>query len=172
MLQHGVQQSEGAKITDAYLPVTGGCQCGAVRYESKNAPTEGFYCHCRTCQKHVGGLFATFVRIARSSLAFTKGAPAFYRSSEIARRGFCGNCGSPLVFVYDGAEADYWVTVGSLDHPEDWPLTTGATWGPTVHGHVDHKVPWQEIDDGLPQRTSENALLRQQAEAALARENR
>ena len=159
-------------MTDAHLPVTGGCLCGAVRYESKHAPTEGFYCHCRICQQHVGGLFATFVRIARSSFAFTKGAPAFYRSSEIARRGFCGNCGSPLVFVYDGAEADYWVTVGSLDHPEDWPLAKGAIWGPTVHGHVDRKIQWQEIDDGLPQRTSDNALLRQQAEAALARENR
>ena len=158
--------------TDTHVPVTGGCLCGAVRYESKDAPTEGAYCHCRTCQRQVGGMFGAFVRIARSSLAFTKGAPTFYRSSEVARRGFCATCGSPMVFVYDAAEADYWITVGSLDHPEDWPLTKAGAWGPTVHGYVDLKVPWQKINDGLPQRTTHTVLHRREAEAALARENR
>jgi hypothetical protein len=172
LLQHGVQQSEGAAMTDAHLPVTGGCLCGAVRYESRLAPTEGFYCHCRSCQRFAGGLFAAFVRLPRTSFAFTSGDPTFYRSSEVARRAFCSACGSPLIFIYDNADADFWVTVGSLDHPEDWPLIKGAGWGPTVHGTVDNKVPWQEIDDGLPQRTSDNALLRRQAEAALAQEHR
>jgi hypothetical protein len=159
-------------MANAHVPVTGGCLCGAVRYESKAAPTEGFYCHCSICRRSVGNLFAAFVRFPRSSFAFITGDPTFYRSSEVARRAFCSACGSPMVFVYDNADADFWVTVGSLDHPEDWPLTKGAAWGSTVHGTVDSKVPWQEIDDGLPQRTSENPLLRQQAEAAIAKEKR
>jgi|SRR5687767_7467616 len=159
-------------MTDAHVPVTGGCLCGAVRYESKHAPTEGFYCHCRTCQKFFGGLFAPFVRIARSSLSFTNGALTFYRSSEVATRGFCATCGSPMAFVYDSDDSDFWISVGSLDHPEDWPLTRSATWGPVVHGHVDSKIAWQEFGDGLPQRTGETAIYRQEAEEALARKPR
>lgn len=159
-------------MTSAHVPVTGGCLCGAVRYECKDAPTEAAYCHCRICQKHVGGLFAALVRFPRSSFTFTKGNPTFYRSSEVARRAFCSICGSPLVFVYDNADADFWLTIGSLDHPEDWPMTKAATWGPTVHTLVDRKVSWQEIDDGLAQRTSQTMLFRQEAEEALARERR
>ena len=155
-------------MASGHIPVTGGCLCGAVRFESKDAPTEGFICHCRTCQKHVGNLFAAFVRVPRASLHFTKGQPTYYRSTDIARRGFYSTCGSPMIFIYDG-NADYWINIGALDHPEDWPLTKEASWGPTVHGMVDRKVPWQEISDGLPQRTSENALFRDQAEAELGR---
>src|SRR5262249_38268692 len=109
-------------MANAHIPVTGGCLCGAVRFESKIAPTEGFYCHCRTCQKFFGGLSAPFVRLTRSALAFTKGALAFYRSSDIAQRGFCAKCGSSMAFVYDNADADFWISVCALDHPEDWPL--------------------------------------------------
>lgn len=158
-------------MASVHIPVTGGCLCGAVRYESKEAPTEGFYCHCRICQKQFGGLFGAFVRIPRLSLSFTKGQPKYYRSSEVARRGFCPECGSPLAFVYDG-NSDFWITAGSLDHPEDWPLTHEASWGPITHGFVDRKIPWLRISDALPQRTSGNAVLREQAEAALAREPR
>jgi hypothetical protein len=159
-------------MANTHVPVTGGCLCGAVRYESKTAPTEGFYCHCRSCQKFFGGLFGPYVRMARASLAFTTGTPTYYRSSDVARRGFCATCGSPMVFIFDNVGADYWISVGSLDHPEDWPLTRSATWGPVVHGCVDNKIAWQDIADGLPQRTSDNALLRQEAEAALGRDLR
>ena len=159
-------------MANAHVPMTGGCLCGAVRYESKAAPTEGFYCHCRICQNFFGSLFGAFVRVARSSFAFTKGMPAFYRSSDVARRGFCESCGSPMVFVYDNADSDFWVSAGSLDHPEDWPLTKSAAWGPVVHGHVDSKISWQEIDDGLPQRTGQTALYRQEAERLLGRKPR
>lgn len=158
-------------MAEALIPVAGGCSCGAVRYQSDAAPTEGFYCHCRTCQKHFGNLFGAFVRMARASFRFTKGEPQYYRSSEVARRGFCRSCGSPLVFVYDG-NGDFWVAIGSLDHPEDWPLTKAAPWGPSTHGMVDFKVPWHVINDGLPQRTSENAVLLEQAKAELAEHKR
>jgi hypothetical protein len=157
-------------MANEHIPVTGGCLCGAVRFESKDPPTEGFYCHCRNCQRQFGGLFGAYVRVPRSSFTFTKGGPRYYRSSAVARRGFCAACGSPLVFVFDGedANADYWISIGTLDHPEDWPMTKDASWGQTTHGFADRKIPWHEIEDGLPQRTSRNPLLREQAEAALA----
>lgn len=143
--------------------LTGGCLCGAVRYEAQGAPTGGFYCHCRMCQKHYGGLFGATVKVPKASIAFVKGQPAYYRSSNVAQRGFCSACGSPLTFIFD-ALPDLWISIGSLDHPEDWPLTKGATWGEVMHMQVDSKVPWLDLDDGLPQWAG--GPLRAAAEAA------
>ena len=137
-------------MANQHVPVTGGCLCGAVRYESTAPPIKGYYCHCTTCQKNYGGLFQAMVKFAGSAFAFTKGEPKYYRSSAFARRGFCAACGSPLVFVYDG-NPDAWILFGSLDHPEDWPLTRDAAWGQTEHVFIKSKVPWYEINDGLPQ---------------------
>lgn len=156
-------------MSSEHLPVTGGCLCSAVRYESKNPPTTGFYCHCHICQKHFGGLFGAYLKFSKAGLLYPKGQPTYYRSSEIARRGFCSACGSPMIFVYDGAP-DVWISIGSVDHPEDWPLVRDASWGRVTHGRVDRKVPWYEIHDGLPQLTSENSPLRREAEVALGRE--
>ena len=55
------------------------------------------------------------------------------------------------MFLYEG-NPNVWVLVGSLDHPEDWPLTKDAAWGQSGHWYVETKVPWYEIIDGLPQR--------------------
>lgn len=82
----------------------------------------------------------------------TKGDLRYYRATTFAKRGFCADCGSPVAFFYDG-NPDVWIKIGSLDHPEDWPMTKGASWGPSAHAHVDTKVPWHEITDGLPQST-------------------
>lgn len=133
------------------VPVTGGCLCGAVRYDCTEPPTEGFFCHCTLCQKYSGNLFSATVQFAGSAFKFTKGELKYYRSSSMGKRGFCANCGSPVAFVYDDLP-NVWIRIGSLDHPEDWPMTKDASWGPSVHLHTDTKVPWHEITDGLPQR--------------------
>jgi len=134
------------------IPVTGGCLCAAVRYESMDPPTEGFFCHCTICQKAYGGLFSATVKFAGSSFKFTQGELKHYRATPIATRGFCDNCGSPVAFFYDDLP-DVWIKIGSLDHPDDWPMTRDASWGRTSHWCTDTKVPWYEITDGLPQRT-------------------
>ena len=133
-----------------HVPVTGGCLCGAVRYESEAPPTEGFYCHCTICQKNYGGLFSATVKVPSAAFKLTKGELKFYRASSFAGRGFCADCGSPVAFFAD-AVADVWIKIGSLDHPEDWPMTKNASWGPSAHWHTETKVPWHEITDGLPQ---------------------
>jgi hypothetical protein len=137
-------------MTVQHVPVTGGCLCGAVRYESKEPPTGGGYCHCRICQRSGGGLFNASVRVPGSGFTFTKGEPRYYRASSFGKRGFCVECGSPIVFVYAG-NPHVWIKIGSLDHPEDWPMTKDAVWGHPVHANIDTKVPWYEIRDGLPQ---------------------
>ena len=77
---------------------------------------------------------------------------------KLPKRGFCTDCGSPIVFLYEG-NPNVWVLVGSLDHPGDWPLTKDARWGQSAHWYIETKVPWYEITDGLPQDAGGMALL-------------
>ena len=142
---------------EPHIPVTGGCLCGAVRYESSDPPNLVGFCHCRMCQKAYGGVFAVFADFPGDAFRFTRGELRYYRSSEIATRGFCRECGSPISFQYDGSSGPA-IMVGSLDHPEDWP----PTW---EHSGIESKVPWYEIGDDLPQTTTEESEFLQKAQA-------
>ncbi len=130
------------------LPVTGGCLCGAIRYESTEPANDGGYCHCTMCQKGAGGFHAVFVYMPRSGFRLMKGEPKFYVSSETGKRGFCSDCGSSLYAVYEGMDTVV-VCVGSLDHPEDWSVHQEGWSG--HHSFVSEKIPWEVIADGLPQ---------------------
>jgi hypothetical protein len=134
-------------MKEKHLPVTGGCLCGAVRYESSKPPVTGGYCHCRMCQKGSGGLFSAWMQFRPEGFRFTKGGPKLYRSSEWLQRGVCSTCGSPLVVIYDEDPAPV-ILIGSLDHPDDWPITQDGWWG---HAYVDEKVSWHVISDDMPQ---------------------
>jgi hypothetical protein len=92
------------------------------------------------------------VKFAGSAFKSTQGELKYYRATPVAKRGFCDNCGSPVAFFYDDLP-DVWIKIGSLDHPEDWPMTKDASWGRSTHWCADTKVSWHEITDGLPQRT-------------------
>ena len=70
------------------------------------------------CQRATGGVFAALAGTAPENFAWTQGTPAFFASSNLARRGFCEKCGTPLSFKYDTANARMYATIGSLDHPE------------------------------------------------------
>jgi hypothetical protein len=104
-------------MADQRQPVmTGGCQCGAVRYALYAEPTEASICHCRMCQKAFGNYFAPFTGVRRKDLAWTRGEPGIFKSSELVERGFCRDCGTPL--TYRVLERDrISVSIGSLDEP-------------------------------------------------------
>jgi len=140
-------------MTEKTMPITGGCLCGAVRFESNAPPKEGYYCHCTLCQKAYGGLFSATLRVSGSGFRYTKGDPKIYCSTNFAKRSFCPECGTPLPFVYEGG-ADVWIKIGTLDHPADWPMTSDALWGNSQHIHVDSRIPWEKITDGLLQSMS------------------
>ena len=135
--------------SEARLPVTGGCLCGAIRYESTKPPNLVGFCHCRMCQQSGGNLFIVFADFSDEYFRITRGEPRYYRSSEVATRGFCRKCGTPISFQYDGSAGPA-IMVGTLDHPEDWP----PTW---EHSGVESKVPWFEISDDLPQTTTQES---------------
>jgi hypothetical protein len=96
----------------------GGCQCGAVRYALYAAPSNAGICHCRMCQKAVGGPFTAWANVPAQQFAWTRGAPGTFHSSSIAERGFCAQCGTPLYFAYTKRPGSISVSIGSLDTPE------------------------------------------------------
>jgi hypothetical protein len=100
----------------------GGCQCGAVRYELTGPLRGSSVCHCRMCQRATGGLFAPLVGAPADRARFTRGAPAFYASSNKATRGFCSDCGTPLTFRYEIPGATFYVMIGTLDDPSAAPI--------------------------------------------------
>ena len=59
-------------------PVTGGCQCGAVRFRFTETKARASICHCRMCQKAFGSYFAPLVAVAADGFAITRGEPSFW----------------------------------------------------------------------------------------------
>jgi len=123
--------------------MTGGCQCGAVRYALSETPVSTV-CHCRMCQKAVGGPFAALSKVPLARFAWTRGQPASFRSSSAAERHFCAACGTPLTFHYFDGDAIE-VTTGSLDTPAVAPAT--KNFG------IEGRLPW--IDRLMPGRLPE-----------------
>lgn len=97
--------------------ITGGRQCGAIRYRLAKKPERAAICFCRMCQKASGNYFAAHVSSTDDDLSWTRGTLAIFRSSEAAERGFCRDCGTPLTYVVRGS-GKISITAGSLDDPD------------------------------------------------------
>lgn len=82
---------------------SGGCLCGAIRFEAKGPALKPHTCSCKMCQRHSGALTLAWVEFPRDSVSWTVpgGAPALYRSSDYSSRAFCPACGSTLGAVDD-----------------------------------------------------------------------
>ena len=78
-------------------PLSGGCLCGAVRFEARPQKPEGYYCHCRMCQLAFGNTRAAFVNLRKDQVSWTGAQPTRYASSKIALRGFCDQTAWPLM---------------------------------------------------------------------------
>jgi hypothetical protein len=127
--------------TDLSIPLTGGCQCGAVRYTARVTSRDAYCCHCSMCRRAFGNIFAALFNLPKEDVTWTAREPTYYASSRIARRGFCAACGTPLTFEYNESKRMD-LSVGSLDHPEELRLTS--------HCGVESRVPGWTHDDGLP----------------------
>jgi hypothetical protein len=131
------------------IRLTGGCQCGAIRYALSAKPRGAAPCHCRMCQKASGAPFMVFAGVPTKFFAFTRGAPTIFQSSDIAERGFCNLCGTPLTYRLKTSERIS-ITVGSLDDPE-------AVAPNEQHG-VESKLSWTAALDTLPTRRTQDFL--------------
>jgi hypothetical protein len=135
----------------AQTGLTGGCQCGAVRYRLIAGPTAANICHCRMCQKAGGAPFMAFGGVRMSEFVITRGAISTFLSSDIAERGFCAQCGTPL--TYRGLGKDrISVTLGSLDDPN--------AVEPATQLGVESRLRWLARALGAPETQTDQWLAR------------
>jgi hypothetical protein len=124
---------------------TGGCQCGAVRFHAKRLGRASI-CHCRMCQKAFGGFYGPLV--TGFGVSWTRGAPAWFQSSNKVRRGFCSQCGTPLAYDFGASAIE--LAIGSLDDPE--------LAAPVIQVNPASKLSFTDGLAGLPTRQpGENA---------------
>ena len=96
--------------------MTGGCQCGRVRYAAQVADDEAYLCHCRMCQRATGGVSIAFKNVRKVDVAW-KREPDWYQSSPIARRPYCRDCGASLGFAFRTGSDQMDLTIASFDDP-------------------------------------------------------
>ena len=133
--------------------IEGGCLCGEVRFRITSPSIDTNYCHCRTCQRFSGAPVVAASTFPRQAVVFTKGNPkffeathehaAYFKSSPIAERGFCPQCGSSLIYRPLVERWSDWVAIftTALDDPENF--------GPGWHLGVESQMPWLKIQDDL-----------------------
>ena len=132
--------------------MAGGCLCGAVRY-TVNGPIQGeiAHCHCSMCRRASGAPVLTWFTVKKEDFEVVKGEPRSYKSSDHARRSFCGDCGTPLTFISEHDPAFVDLTLGSLDRPEDYPATQ--------HVWTMSRLSWLHLDEDLPDHPKGGGLL-------------
>ncbi len=133
-------------MTEVTKPVlTGGCQCGAVRFALSRPPVKVSICHCRMCQKAAGAPFASFADIEHADFTWTRGKPAAFRSSSLAERDFCAGCGTPLSFRRIGGPRIEIMT-GAFDRPDRLV--------PTQQFGTEARLGWVVTIANLPSQTT------------------
>ena len=115
---------------------TGGCACGAIRYESSAEPVAMLHCHCRDCQRSSGGPFSSFVIVPKEAFKLLQGSLRFHASPSHAggktHRGFCPDCGSPILARSDSAPQFVAIRTASLDDPS-WFNPQADVWTSDAH---------------------------------------
>lgn len=98
------------------LHFSGGCQCGALRYEFGGSLGSADLCHCRMCQKAFGSFGAVLLRVSLADFRWTRGQPSIFKSSAIVERGFCSRCGTPM-YMFEQSDTFLDLAVGTMDNP-------------------------------------------------------
>jgi hypothetical protein len=132
-------------VSDARLPLTGGCGCGAVRFEVDAPPVEAGYCHCHRCQRRTGTAAGVSARLEPGSLRITSGEDMIraWEPEGGNPKAYCAACGSGLWAHPPGEPEAKAVRMGAFD--EDPGIR------PSYHQWLDSAAPWEPIpDDGLP----------------------
>ena len=122
---------------------TGGCHCGAIRYEVEGEPIVHALCHCTDCRRHAGAPMVGWTMYPTSAVKVTKGSPRIYKSSEHGRRHFCPDCGTGLLYTNDAILPNITdIQSGTYDDPESVP--------PKAHIQVAERIKWMERAHELP----------------------
>ncbi len=125
--------------------MSGGCLCGAVRYEIDAAPLFAAHCSCRDCQKASGAGHATVFGVAEGAMALTGALQTFTCTGDSGlpvTRHFCPTCGGRIFTSGDSAGPVRIVQAGSLDDP--------GRIVPAMAIYRKDAAPWDHLDPALP----------------------
>lgn len=120
---------------------TGGCRCGAVRFEASAEVTHVSYCHCGDCRRASGAPVSAFVGFDADQVAIDGCGLKSFENGPVTRS-FCGTCGSPIAYVDARLENQIYFMLGVFDMP--------AYFRPTHHSYVREQLPFLHMPDGLP----------------------
>jgi hypothetical protein len=121
--------------------LTGGCLCGATRYEIDDVSGYQAICHCRMCQRASGGAFIGIRFVPGAHFRLTKGDTHHYASTPTLNRHFCPACGSP-VFIERHLTGNIGLFAVSLDDT--------SSFTPTMHICLESEAPWLAPSASLP----------------------
>ena len=124
---------------------TGGCQCGAVRYECAAEPLFTGNCHCRDCQKATGGAYVPAFAVRVPSVKITGEVKCHVSRSDSGNtfsREFCPHCGGRVIGKTSGFPQFILFTAGSLDEP--------SRFKPAMNFFTASAQPWDHMDPALP----------------------
>ena len=124
---------------------TGGCACGAVRYEATADPLFQAACYCRTCQYTAGGSPTLVMGMPAAAFKVTKGEPRVYwvvgDSGARVGRAFCETCGTPVFSVPGEGSGMIAVKIGGLDDP--------SAFAPMANIYLKDAQPWHHLAEGV-----------------------
>lgn len=121
--------------------LSGGCACGAIRYEIDADPAFTCHCHCRDCQRAGGGQMSTLAAVPRSAFRLTRGDTRSFTyrgdSGHAVLRHFCAECGSRLYTDAQVLADMLFIAAGSMDD--------ASSLHPDIHVYTRSKQPWAHI---------------------------
>ena len=126
------------------MSLTGGCYCGALRYEAAGDAMFKGQCHCRECQYVSGGMPNVVMGVAEGGFTYTKGAPKQFRRADLptpVTREFCAECGTHILAKSGGMPGVVILKVGTLDDPSVFD-------GPQMIIWLQDKQPFHHVPEG------------------------
>ena len=126
------------------MEITGGCHCGAVRYEAEGEAITHALCHCKDCRRHAGAPMVGWTMYKEGAVKVTNGTLKVYHSSEHGRRHFCGNCGTGLFYTNtEVLPGIIDIQSGTYDDPDAVPAR--------AHIQIAERIGWMARAHELPE---------------------
>lgn len=122
---------------------TGGCHCGAIRYEVSGTPQHVALCHCGDCRKSAGAPMVAWAAFAETDFVVTTGELKTFNSSGTAYRSFCPECGTGIAYRNEQfLPGIVDIQSATLDEPEALPAQ--------VHIQIAERIGWMAHAHELP----------------------
>ncbi len=122
------------------MGLTGGCLCGAIRYEVASEPLLCVTCHCKNCQRQAGSALSIIVGIPEHALTVSGEVKTYNDTGDsgaTVRRQFCENCGSPVFTRLDNSDGMMFIKAGTLDDT--------SSLQPAFHCYTKSKQDWVDL---------------------------